>query len=65
MAHHTNLLTVAEYFKSSSQINTAPVPTVLSTDIPITIQPSFIGKKYEFWVKQTVVYCLHKSVKKT
>jgi hypothetical protein len=31
---HTNLLILKGYFKSLSQINTVPIPVVLSTDIP-------------------------------
>jgi hypothetical protein len=45
MAHHTNLMIVKKYFKSLSQINTAPIPTVLSIYIPTKMEPSFIGKK--------------------
>jgi hypothetical protein len=55
MAHHFNLLIVKEYFKSLSQINTAQIPIVLSIYIPTKMEPSFIGKKYEFWVKYTIV----------
>jgi hypothetical protein len=47
--------------QTSSSINTAPVPIVLSIDIPTQMEPSFISKKCQFWVKNTVMYCLQKN----
>jgi hypothetical protein len=45
MAHHTNLLIVKGHFKLLLRINTAPIPIVLSTDIPTQMEPSFISEK--------------------
>jgi hypothetical protein len=64
MAHHTNLLIVKGRFKRLSRINNAPIPIVLSTDIPTQMGPRFISEKCKFWVKNTVMYCLQKPVKK-
>jgi hypothetical protein len=44
MTPHTDILITKGYFKSLSQINTAPEPTVLSTDITTHMDQSLIGK---------------------
>jgi hypothetical protein len=51
------------HFKSLSQINTAPVPTVLSTDIPTQMESTFINEKCMFWIKNTIMYCPYKPGK--
>jgi hypothetical protein len=63
-ALYTNLLTVNGNFKSLSQINTAPILTVLSTDILTEMKPSFISEKCKFWVKNTVMYCSQEPLTK-
>jgi hypothetical protein len=61
---HTNLLIMKGHFKSLPRINTAPVPIVLSIDIPTQTEQSFISEKCKFWVKNTVMYCLQKPLTK-
>jgi hypothetical protein len=61
---HISLLILKGYFKSLSEINTAPVPIVLSIDIPTEMEPSFLRKICKFWFKNTIMYCLQKPVKK-
>jgi hypothetical protein len=51
MAHHTTPHQTSDHeeaLQSLSQINTAPIPNVLSTDIHTQIEPSFISKKCKF-----------------
>jgi hypothetical protein len=55
---------VKGHFKRLLRINTAPVPIVLSIDIPTQMEPSFINEKCKFWVKEAVMYCLQKPVTK-
>jgi hypothetical protein len=42
---HNNLLIVKGHFKRLPRINTAPVPTVLSIDMPTQMESSFISEK--------------------
>jgi hypothetical protein len=60
---HTNLLIMNGHFKSLSQFNAAPVPAVLSTDIPTQMEPSFVSEKAKFSNKNTIMYCPEKPVK--
>jgi hypothetical protein len=39
------------HFKYLLGINTAPIPTVLSIDIPTQLEPSFISEKCKFWIE--------------
>jgi hypothetical protein len=53
MAHHTLLSSDREgHFCSLSPINIAPVPIVVSIDMPTQMEPSFIGEKCRPWVKK-------------
>jgi hypothetical protein len=61
---YTNPLIMKGHFKSLSQINTAPVLIVLSIDTPLHMEPSFVSGKCKFWSKNTIMYCLQKSVTK-
>jgi hypothetical protein len=64
MEHHTNLLIKKRHFRSLFQIKSATIPTVLSTDTPTQIEPSFKSEKHKSWVNNTVMYCLQKPVTK-
>jgi hypothetical protein len=44
------------HFKRLPRINTAPIPIVLSTDIPTQMERSFISEKCKFLVKNTIMY---------
>jgi hypothetical protein len=35
---------------------------VLSADVPTQMEPSFISKKFEFWVEEIVRYCPQQPV---
>lgn len=54
---HTNL-------PSFSHINTAPIPTVLSTDLPTHMQLGFISVKWVFG-QEHIIYYLQKPLKNT
>jgi hypothetical protein len=59
---HANLLIMKGHYKFMSQISTAQIPIILNTDKPIQMKQSFISEKCEFWVKNTIINCLHKPV---
>jgi hypothetical protein len=52
---HTSLLIMKGHFRSKSWINTAPVPTVLSVDIPTHMEPVFSREQRKFCVQRTVM----------
>jgi hypothetical protein len=62
MAHHTPVLILMGHFKSLSQINTSPVPIVLSIDTPTQMELSFISEKCKFWVENIIMYCLQNPI---
>jgi hypothetical protein len=61
---HISLLILKGYFKSLSEIYTAPVPIVLSIDIPTEMESSFLRKICKFWFKNSIMYCPQKPVTK-
>jgi hypothetical protein len=54
---HTNLLIMKGYFRSVSQINTAPIHIVLSTHIPTQMEPNVIATKYVLGQEHCLVLC--------
>jgi hypothetical protein len=52
------------YLKTLPWINTAPIPADLNTDMSTLVEPSFISKKFKFWVKNTSTYHLQEPITK-
>jgi hypothetical protein len=63
MAHQTLISVEKGYFKSLFSISTAPVPTVLITNIPTQMEPTVISKKRKVQVKNSAMYRPQKLLK--